>query len=114
MDFLRRNTGRRAIAVATAGLLAIGFGGACQAQDGRGAMSQPGYSGPYLSWSGKQSPAPDAARDEGPPAAELSEARYAPAPDYQPNGYAPQAPHAASPPGDDSESRYGPSPRYAP
>ena len=37
-----------------------GLGGACAAQDERGAMSQAAYHGPYLSWSGKQAMAPAA------------------------------------------------------
>jgi hypothetical protein len=85
MDLLRRITVRRAFAVATAGLAAAGCGVACYAQDDQGAVSQGAYQGPYLAWSGKQ---PAAAA----PPADLAEASYAPAPNYAPSSYVPQAP----------------------
>ncbi|HEX3407657.1 MAG TPA: hypothetical protein VHS81_10505 [Caulobacteraceae bacterium] len=114
MDFLRRMTGRprsgwRVLAAATALSAAAGFGAVCHAQDDRGAVSQSGYQGPYLSWAGKQ-PA------EAPPPSELTEARYAPAPDYAPGRYVPQSPRGddAPPPNDaPPPSRYMPA-SYAP
>jgi hypothetical protein len=120
MDFLRPITSRHVLAAATAGLLVAAFGGACAAQDERGAMSQGGYQGPYLNWSGKQAmapaPAPVSAAQED--AADLTEARYAPAPNYTPSGagapasrYASQASDASS--SDASESRYAAA-SYAP
>jgi hypothetical protein len=121
MDFLRPINSRHVLAAATVGLLAAAFGGACAAQDERGAMSQGGYQGPYLSWSGKQATAPAAApvsaaqEDAG----DLTEARYAPAPNYTPSGAVAQAPRYASPAGgepssDVSESRYAPASYAAP
>ena len=113
MDFLRPLNSRHVLAAVTVGLVAAAFGGACAAQDERGAMSQGGYQGPYLSWSGKRAPTPDAApvspaQDD---AADLTEARYAPAPDYMPSGagtqaarYVQQSGDASA--GDASESRY--------
>ena len=119
MDFLRPITSRHVLAAATAGLLVAAFGGACAAQDERGAMSQGGYQGPYLTWSGKQAMSPaasvSAAQED---AADLTEARYAPAPNYTPSGagapaarYAPQGSDASS--SDASESRYAAA-SYAP
>jgi hypothetical protein len=89
MDFLRPMTVQTALAAATALCVAAGFGAACQAQDERGAVSQAGYGGPYLTWAGKQ---PAAA-----PPSELTEARYAPAPDYAPSRYVPQSPRSEPP-----------------
>lgn len=119
MDFLWPITSRHVLAAATAGLLVAAFGGACAAQDERGAMSQGGYQGPYLSWSGKQAMAPAApvaAAQED--AADLTEARYAPAPNYTPSGAAAPASRYGSqasdaPPSDASESRYAAA-SYAP
>lgn len=120
MDFLRPLNSRHVLAAATVGLLAAAFGGACAAQDERGAMSQSAYQGPYLSWAGKRAPAPDAAPVSAAQedAADLTEARYAPAPNYVPSGAAAQAPRYAPPPseassGDASESRYAAA-SYAP
>jgi hypothetical protein len=90
MDFLRPMTVRNALAAATALCVAAGFGAAGHAQDERGAVSQGGYAGPYLTWAGKQ---PAAA-----PPSELTEARYAPAPDYAPSRYVPQSPRSEPPP----------------
>lgn len=122
MDFLRPRLARHVLAVTTIGIGLAGLGGACAAQDERGAMSQAAYHGPYLSWSGKkaQAPAPDP---------DLAEARYAPAPNYDPGAAAPQAQryaapqapryaapqaqHYAEPVSDGPESRYGPAPRDA-
>ena len=100
MDFLRPRLARHVLAVTTIGFGLAGLGGACAAQDERGAMSQAAYHGPYLSWSGKkaQAPAPDP---------DLAEARYAPAPNYDPGAAAPQAPRYAAPANAGPESRYG-------
>ena len=113
MHFLRRMTVRRVLAVATVGLAAAGYGAACQAQDEGGAAPHSGsYQGPYLSWSGKK-PA-----DALPPS-ELTEARYAPAPDYAPGRYAPQSPRTDTPrqvdapPADPATPSESPPPRYA-
>jgi hypothetical protein len=113
MDFLRPITSRHVLAAATAGLVVAAFGGACAAQDERGAMSQGAYQGPYLTWSGKQATVPAAAPASAAQedAADLTEARYAPAPNYTPSGagapvsrYASQGSDASS--SDVSESRY--------
>ncbi len=108
MDFLRPMTVRHVLAVATAGVAVAAFGGACAAQDDRGAMSQDGYRGAYLSWSGKRAPAP------AQPSPDLSEARYAPAPNYAPSSYAPQAPRGAPPPSDAPELTDAPADFAAP
>lgn len=106
MDFLRRISLRHGLAAATAILAAAGFGAACQAQDDRGQLSQDGYHGPYLAWSGKKAP-------EAPPPSDLAEARYAPAPDYAPGAYVPQSPRSDAPPLNDAAPHYIPA-SYAP
>jgi hypothetical protein len=114
MHDLRRMPGRQLLAVAIAGLATGGFGGACAAQDAQVGHTS-GYQGPFLSWNDKAAPpapqtasqAAPAARDD---AADLSEARYAPAPDYDPGRYAAQAPRYAASAQDSTESRYGPAP----
>src|SRR6185312_15066227 len=111
MDFLWRINSRHVLAVCAASLLAAGLGGACAAQDEGGAVTRAGYHGAYLDWSGKKPPGPETApaspaQDD---AADLTEARYAPAPDYDPGRYAPQ-PSRSAPAADASESRYASSP----